>query len=58
LFSSTIVARAAWGRIAETRAPLADIAYDLGFADQAHMTRAVRWLTGAAPAAWRAPAPR
>ena len=57
-FRAELRARAAWGRIAETRAPLADIAYDLGFADQAHMTRAVRWLTGAAPAAWRAPAPR
>jgi len=57
-FRAELRARAAWARIAETPAPLADIAYDLGFADQAHMTRAVRWLTGAAPAAWRAPAPR
>ncbi len=32
---------------------LASIAQDLGFADQAHMTRAVKWLTGRTPAAWR-----
>jgi AraC-like DNA-binding protein len=32
------------------------IAAHLGFADQSHMTRSVRWLTGMAPQAWRFPA--
>jgi AraC-like DNA-binding protein len=30
-----------------------DIAYDLGFADPAHLTRAVRAFTGAPPTFWR-----
>lgn len=33
--------------------PLASIALRAGFADQPHMTRAVRSLTGVAPGAWR-----
>jgi AraC-like DNA-binding protein len=45
--------RSAWLRIVDTREALADIAADLGFADQAHMTRAVRWLTAATPGQWR-----
>jgi AraC-like DNA-binding protein len=43
----------AWREIVRTAAPLAEIAARLGFADQAHMTRAVRALTGAPPSAWR-----
>jgi AraC-like DNA-binding protein len=46
--------RAAWLRIVGTREALAAIAQELGFADQAHMTRAVRWLTQATPGQWRA----
>lgn len=33
--------------------PLASIAAELGFADQAHMTRSVKELTGVAPRDWR-----
>lgn len=36
-------------RKAQTGASLADIAADLGYADQAHMSRAVRQLTGLTP---------
>ena len=46
-------ARRAWRRILEDAAPLATIAAAEGFADQAHMTRDVRALTGRSPAAWR-----
>lgn len=46
-------ARAAWRGALSTRRPLADLALDLGFADQAHMTRAVVALTGAPPGWWR-----
>jgi len=45
--------RAAWLRIVGTRDALAAIALELGFADQAHMTRAVGWLTRASPGQWR-----
>jgi AraC-like DNA-binding protein len=47
-------ARAAWREVVGSTAPLAQIALALGFADQAHMTRAVRALTGRPPGAWRA----
>lgn len=46
-------ARAAWQDIAGGRASLAAVACDYGFADQAHMTRAITCLTGAPPGAWR-----
>jgi AraC-like DNA-binding protein len=36
------------------RQALTDLAYELGFADQAHMTRTVRAITGQPPRAWRA----
>jgi AraC-like DNA-binding protein len=36
-------------RRAQTGATLADIAADVGFADQAHMCRVVRQLTGVTP---------
>lgn len=39
-------------RKAQTGAPLADIASELGFADQAHMSRVVRQLTGLTPRAF------
>ena len=46
-------ARSAWLRI--TRGPecLCRIAAETGFADQAHMTRWIRRITGAPPAVWR-----
>jgi AraC-like DNA-binding protein len=46
-------ARRAWRRIVCTGQPLAAIAFDLGFADQAHMTRSVSAVTGQPPARWR-----
>lgn len=46
-------ARQALRTIQETRVPLATIAAELGFADQCHMTRSVKQLTGAGPQAWR-----
>ncbi|HET7032249.1 MAG TPA: AraC family transcriptional regulator, partial [Casimicrobiaceae bacterium] len=33
----------------ETRAPLGDVAYACGFADQAHLTRAIRVLCATSP---------
>jgi AraC-like DNA-binding protein len=47
--------RRAWRRIVGSRTPLAPIAYELGFADAAHMTRSVRQFTGLSPSAWRSP---
>lgn len=44
---------AAWRDIARCGAPLAGLACDHGFADQAHMTRAIVALTGIAPGVWR-----
>lgn len=49
-------ARAALAAIAADPSPLAAIAADAGFCDQAHMTRAVTALTGRPPGAWRAAA--
>jgi AraC-like DNA-binding protein len=46
-------ARQAWLRATGSREPLAVIAADLGFTDQAHMTRSVRFISGDTPAAWR-----
>ena len=46
-------ARQAWNRILTANSPLTDIAFDFGFADLAHLTRAVRALTGAPPSFWR-----
>lgn len=46
-------ARRAWGLITGTTDALAAIATDVGFSDQAHMTRDVKALTGRAPGAWR-----
>jgi AraC-like DNA-binding protein len=52
-FRGEFRARQAWLRATGTAETLAAIAADLGFADQAHMSRAVRQITGAAPSAWR-----
>jgi AraC-like DNA-binding protein len=46
-------ARQAWLRATGTGETLAAIAADLGFSDQAHMSRAVKRITGAPPHAWR-----
>jgi AraC-like DNA-binding protein len=53
VFRAETRARAAWLRV--TRGPdrLCTIAAETGFADQSHMTRWVRRITGAPPAAWR-----
>ena len=40
-------------RLLSTREKLADIAADCGFADQSHLTRTVRSVTGLPPAQWR-----
>jgi AraC-like DNA-binding protein len=45
--------RRAWCRIMQTASPLVEVAVDTGFADQSHMTRAVKALTGRSPGAWR-----
>jgi AraC-like DNA-binding protein len=46
-------ARSAWLRIARGSDCLSQIATETGFADQAHMTRWIRRITGAPPSAWR-----
>ena len=46
-------ARTAWRRIVLSDEPFAAIAHDCGFADQAHLTRAVSALTASTPSAWR-----
>ena len=46
-------ARRAWRTIVSDDTSLAAVAADAGFADQAHMSRAIRDLTGSAPSEWR-----
>jgi AraC-like DNA-binding protein len=53
-FRARARARHALKSIQGTNAPFAQIAYQLGFADQAHMTRDVKRLTGIVPKVWRA----
>jgi AraC-like DNA-binding protein len=58
-FRARTRARRAWKAIQHNgNAPLAGIAAELGFADQAHMSRSVREMTGMAPREWRAAANR
>jgi len=52
-FRLELRARRAWARIVSGDDPLSLIALETGFADQSHMTRAVGWLTGRSPSAWR-----
>lgn len=52
-FRLELRARNAWARIVSGTDPLSLIALETGFADQAHMTRSVGWLTGKSPSAWR-----
>ena len=56
VFRARSRARKAWRLIQTTIWPLAQIAYHLGFADQSHMSRSVRQLTGLSPKQWRRPA--
>jgi len=51
-FRSEVRARRALRRLGET-IPLAALAAETGFADQAHLTRAITALTGRTPGAWR-----
>ena len=53
-FRARTRARLAWKEVATTREPFADVAFKLGFADQPHMTRSIRHLTGKSPKEWRA----
>jgi AraC-like DNA-binding protein len=53
-FRARTRARQALKSIHATDTPFAQIAYQLGFADQAHMTRDVKRLTGVVPKVWRA----
>jgi AraC-like DNA-binding protein len=55
-FRARIRARRALKSIQKTQASLASIAAELGFADQSHMTRSVKQLTGITPLAWRSAA--
>lgn len=52
-YRAEVRARRAWEAVASGAQPLAALAQDSGFADQAHMTRAVVQLTGAPPRRWR-----
>lgn len=52
-FRLEVRARRALTMAAQTAVPLASVAVQAGFADQAHMSRAVRALTGAPPGHWR-----
>lgn len=46
-------ARRAWNLLLRSSAPLISIAHELGFADQAHLSRTIAALTGAPPTYWR-----
>lgn len=52
-YRAEVRARRAWRLVLASSTPLADIAAEQGFADQAHMTRAITALTGAPPGRWR-----
>lgn len=56
VFRARIRAQRALKSIQTTHASLATIAAELDFADQAHMTRSVKRLTGLTPQAWRSAA--
>jgi AraC-like DNA-binding protein len=55
-FRARTRARLALRLIHDGPAPLASIAANLGFADQSHMTRSIKHLTGVGPQAWRSAA--
>jgi len=56
-FRCELRARNAWLRLTGSGLPLAEVAAEAGFADQAHMTRSVARLTGMPPGYWRARSP-
>jgi len=53
VFRAELRARSAWLRVTQGSDSLCAIASETGFADQAHMTRWIHRITGAAPGAWR-----
>lgn len=53
VFRAEVRTHRTFADIVSSDAPLALIAVARGFADQAHLTRAMRALTGAPPSAWR-----
>lgn len=53
VFKAEARARRAWLRITNGVDELAMIAADVGFADQAHMTRWIQRISGASPQIWR-----
>ena len=53
VFRAELRTRSAWLRVTRGFDCLSTIAAETGFADQAHMTRWIRRLTGAPPTAWR-----
>jgi AraC-like DNA-binding protein len=56
-FRAQARAQSAFARIVGNDAPLAAVAAEAGFADQAHMSRATKALTGRTPASWRRSSP-
>jgi AraC-like DNA-binding protein len=52
-FRSEMNARAAFLMLARSKDSLSKVAADFGFADQSHMTRAIKALTGVSPGQWR-----
>jgi AraC-like DNA-binding protein len=56
-FRAQLRGRRAWCRIVAGTQPLAELAAVCGFADQSHMTRTVRTITGRPAGAWRTPLP-
>ncbi|HXZ79781.1 MAG TPA: helix-turn-helix domain-containing protein [Terriglobales bacterium] len=57
-FRARTRARRALKLIQNSNQPLASVAAELDFADQSHMARSVKQLTGAAPQTWRSAANR
>lgn len=53
VFRAELRTKAAWFRITRAGDHFGVIAAETGFADQAHMTRWIRRLTGLSPTAWR-----
>jgi len=52
-FRAAVRARSVLKKIASATAPLSEIALQAGYADQAHMIRAIVAMTGRTPGAWR-----
>jgi len=52
-FRADVRARKAWRSIVSSKLPLAALAAEAGFADQAHFTREILAVTGRTPGTWR-----